>query len=248
MRHWVLLLLLAVTVAVIAYLVVWVFTGNDNGLDPEEPDGRAVPLPGARPLVESDISTLRFDTVARGYRMVQVDAALRRAAYDVGYKQELIDVLEAEVIALRDGRMDDAEALRQARDGSLSGSGTTVITTSASGSSRDEAAVERAIDGRADLGADHDAATDHDAGTDRAVGTDHDVRTDQDGATDQDARADRDSDRVGGVERSDAVADGVTAKSDRDPVAEPDLGQRNGAVDRSDHDDQTLGDRAATGR
>jgi len=24
--------------------------------------------------------------------MVQVDAALRRAAYDVGYKQELIDV------------------------------------------------------------------------------------------------------------------------------------------------------------
>ena len=29
---------------------------------------------------------------------------LRRAAYDIGYKDELIDVLEAEVAALRDGR------------------------------------------------------------------------------------------------------------------------------------------------
>jgi DivIVA domain-containing protein len=126
MRHWFLLFLLAVTVAVIAYLAVWIFTGNDRGLDPEEPDGRAVPLPGDRPLVESDISSARFDTVARGYRMVQVDAALRRAAYDIGYKQELIDVLEAEVVALRDGRGEDADALRQARESALGGSATSV--------------------------------------------------------------------------------------------------------------------------
>ena len=212
MRHWVLLLLLAVTVAVIAYLVVWVFTGNDDGLDPEEPDGRAVPLPGSRPLVESDISTLRFDTVARGYRMVQVDAALRRAAYDVGYKQELIDVLEAEVIALRDGRMDDAEALRQARDGALSGSGTSVVTTSPSGASRDEAAVDAAVDGRADLGADHDAAP---ITTRRPITTLAPIaRHGHDDGDDHDAKADRDSDRVGGVERSDDVADGATAESD----------------------------------
>jgi DivIVA domain-containing protein len=224
MRHWVLLLLLAVTVAVIAYLVVWVFTGNDDGLDPEEPDGRAVPLPGSRPLVESDISTLRFDTVARGYRMVQVDAALRRAAYDVGYKQELIDVLEAEVIALRDGRLDDAEALRQARDGALTGSGTSVVTTSPAGASRDEAAVDPSIDGRADFEADHEAGTG------------------------RDVAADRDSDRIGGVERSDDVAGGATAESDEDPGVEPDLGRRDGSADRSAHDDQSLGDRAATGR
>jgi DivIVA domain-containing protein len=140
MRHWVLLLLLAVTVAVIAYLVVWIFTGNDDGLDREEPDGRAVPLPGSRPLVESDISALRFDTVIRGYRMVQVDAALRRAAYDVGYKQELIDVLEAEVVALRDGRMDDAEALRQARDGAVGGVGISVAGPS--GPPDDDAGAE----------------------------------------------------------------------------------------------------------
>jgi DivIVA domain-containing protein len=128
MRHWILLFLLAITVAVIAYLVVWVFTGNDNGVDPQEPDGRTVPLPGSRPLVESDIPALRFDTVVRGYRMAQVDTALRRAAYDIGYKQELIDVLEAEVIALRDGRTDDAEALRHAREGALGGVATSVTT------------------------------------------------------------------------------------------------------------------------
>jgi DivIVA domain-containing protein len=133
MRHWVLLLVLAVSVAVIAYLAVWVFTGNDHGLDPEEPDGRAVPLPGTRPLVESDISAVRFDTGARGYRMVQVDAALRRAAYDIGYKQELIDVLDAEVVALRDGRFEDADALRRARRSALEGTGTTVTTSSLAG-------------------------------------------------------------------------------------------------------------------
>ena len=229
MRHWVLLLLLAIAVAVIAYLVVWVFTGNDDGLDPEEPDGRAVPLPGSRPLVESDISSLRFDTVARGYRMVQVDAALRRAAYDVGYKQELIDVLEAEVIALRDGRMDDAEALRQARDGAVGGSGTTVVSTSASSGTRNHAdaaaaepsvAADAGIDGEADLG-----------------------------ATPGNAPSD-------GNEQDGEVADGPTAAPGEETAAAPgeetaaapDLGRRNGAANRSDHDDQALGDRAATGR
>ena len=225
MRHWVLLLLLAITVAVIAYLVVWVFTGNDDGLDPEEPDGRAVPLPGSRPLVESDISSLRFDTVARGYRMVQVDAALRRAAYDVGYKQELIDVLEAEVIALRDGRMDDAEALRQARDGAISGSGTTVVTTSPSSASRDQAdaaAAEPQIEGEPDL----DAVDE--------------VETDSDG--------NRDTDPVNGTEHGGDVTDGPTAASGEERAAERDLGRLNGAANRTDHDDQALGDRAATGR
>ena len=53
--------------------------------------------------------------------MAQVDAALRRAAYDIGYKEELIQVLEAEVIALRDGRTEDADALREAREAAMSG-------------------------------------------------------------------------------------------------------------------------------
>src|SRR2546429_1148083 len=103
-------------VGVVAWGVAAVLPGRDPGLQPAEPDGRATPLPAARPLTEADLGGLRFDTAPRGYRMAQVDAALRRAAYDVGYKEELIGVLEAEVTALREGRLDEAEALRQARE------------------------------------------------------------------------------------------------------------------------------------
>jgi len=53
--------------------------------------------------------------------MAQVDAAFRRAAYDIGYKEELIQVLEAEVTALREGRIEDADALQQARAAATSG-------------------------------------------------------------------------------------------------------------------------------
>ncbi|MET7468346.1 DivIVA domain-containing protein [Micromonospora sp. NPDC005686] len=111
-----LLLVVALTVAAVVFGVTVLVSGKDPGLTPAEPDGRAVPLPGSRPLDESDVSGVRFDTALRGYRMSQVDAALRRAAYDIGYKAELIGVLEAENAALRDGRTEDADALRQARE------------------------------------------------------------------------------------------------------------------------------------
>jgi DivIVA domain-containing protein len=110
-----LLLLVGVSiVGVIVFGVVVLATGRD-GLGAAEPDGRSVPLPVARPLVEADFGSVRFDVTVRGYRMAQVDHALRRAAYDIGYKNELIQVLEAEVIALRDGRTADADVLSEAR-------------------------------------------------------------------------------------------------------------------------------------
>ncbi|WP_236648430.1 DivIVA domain-containing protein, partial [Micromonospora sicca] len=111
-----LLLVVALTVAAVVFGVTVLVSGRDPGLAPAEPDGRAVPLPGARPLHESDIAEVRFDTALRGYRMAQVDQAMRRAAYDIGYKSELIGVLEAEVLALREGRTADADALRRARE------------------------------------------------------------------------------------------------------------------------------------
>ncbi|SCL18217.1 DivIVA domain-containing protein [Micromonospora rhizosphaerae] len=110
-----LLLVVALTVAAVVFGVTVLVSGRDPGLAPAEPDGRAVPLPGTRPLEESDLAEVRFDTALRGYRMTQVDQAMRRAAYDIGYKSELIGVLEAEVRALREGRTADAEALRRAR-------------------------------------------------------------------------------------------------------------------------------------
>ncbi|GAA4145953.1 hypothetical protein GCM10022251_07050 [Phytohabitans flavus] len=114
-----LLVVVALTVAAVVFGVTVLVTGGDSGLGTAEPDGRAVPLPGTRPLMEADVSAVRFDTTVRGYRMAQVDQALRRAAYDIGYKDELIGVLEAEVTALREGRASEADSLRRAREAAL---------------------------------------------------------------------------------------------------------------------------------
>ncbi|MET8350812.1 DivIVA domain-containing protein [Micromonospora sp. NPDC005206] len=111
-----LFLVVALTVAAVVFGVTVLVTGRDPGLAPAEPDSQAVSLPVTRPLRESDVGAVRFDTGLRGYRMAQVDHAMRRAAYDIGYKSELIGVLEAEVTALRAGRTADADALRQARE------------------------------------------------------------------------------------------------------------------------------------
>ena len=105
-----LFVVVALVVAAIVFGVTVMFGGGDSGLTPVEPDGRAVPLPTDRPLGEEDVEHTKFDLAWRGYRMNQVDDALRRAAYDIGYKDELIGVLEAEVAALR-------EQLRALREG-----------------------------------------------------------------------------------------------------------------------------------
>jgi DivIVA domain-containing protein len=116
-----LLLIAALVVGAVVFGVAILITGDDQGIEGQEPDGRAIPLPTTRPLGETDVTQVRFDTVIRGYRMTQVDTAFRRAAYDIGYKEELIQVLEAEVTALRDGRTEDADTLRQAREAAISG-------------------------------------------------------------------------------------------------------------------------------
>jgi DivIVA domain-containing protein len=118
-----LVLVVVLVVAALVFGVVALLSGDDPGLSTAEADGRAVPLPGNRPLSEADLGGLRFDTTLRGYRMEQVDRALRRAAYDIGYKDEMIAVLEAEVIALREGREEDAELLRKARESASATSG-----------------------------------------------------------------------------------------------------------------------------
>jgi DivIVA domain-containing protein len=115
MREILLLLVVALVAAAIVFGVIVAITGAARGLQPAEPDERARRLPGDRPLAERDLGAVRFDAVVRGYRMAQVDAALRRVSYDLGYKQELIAALEAEVAALRDGRTADADLLRDRR-------------------------------------------------------------------------------------------------------------------------------------
>ncbi|AGL21142.1 DivIVA domain-containing protein [Actinoplanes sp. N902-109] len=114
-----LFIVVALVVAAIVFGVTVMVSGGDPGLTTVEPDGRALPLPNDRPLGEDDVFRARFDTAFRGYRMAQVDQALQRAAYDIGYKTELIGVLEAEVTALREGRTADADVLRRAREAAV---------------------------------------------------------------------------------------------------------------------------------
>ena len=111
-----LVLVVVLVVAALVFGVASMLNGDDPGLSAVDPDGRALPLPNNRSLAESDIKTVRFDVTVRGYRMSQVDRVLRRTAYDVGYKDEMIAVLEAEVSALREGRVEDADLLRKARE------------------------------------------------------------------------------------------------------------------------------------
>ena len=114
-----LFVVVALVVAAIVFGVTVMLSGGDSGLTPVEPDGKSWPLPSDRPLGEEDVFRTRFDTAFRGYRMAQVDQALQRAAYDIGYKGELIGVLEAEVAALREGRTADADVLRRAREAAI---------------------------------------------------------------------------------------------------------------------------------
>lgn len=111
-----LILVVVLVLAALVFGVVSLLSGDDPGLGAVEPDGRAVALPNNRSLTETDLKSVRFDVGWRGYRMAQVDRVLRRTAYDVGYKDEMIAVLEAEVQALREGRAEDAELLRKARE------------------------------------------------------------------------------------------------------------------------------------
>lgn len=115
MREILLLLIVALVAAAIVFGVAVLVTGGDQGLGPAEPDDRFRRLPGDRPLGEEDAAQIRFDVAIRGYRMAQVDRVLARVSYDLGYKQELINALEAEVAALRDGRKDEADVLRDRR-------------------------------------------------------------------------------------------------------------------------------------
>ena len=111
-----LVLVVVLVIAGLVFGVISLLSGDDPGMSSVDPDGRARPLPNNRSLSEFDLKDVRFDTGLRGYRMSQVDRVLRRTAYDLGYKDEMIAVLEAEVIALREGRTEDAELLRKARE------------------------------------------------------------------------------------------------------------------------------------
>ncbi|HIW62540.1 MAG TPA: DivIVA domain-containing protein [Candidatus Stackebrandtia excrementipullorum] len=115
MAQFLLVVLVVALACGIAFAIVVLVTGEDPGLTPVGNDGIPLDLPGDRPLSEADVLATRFDTGLRGYRTTQVDEAVSRLAYDVGFKDELIKVLAGEVSALRAGRTEEADSLREVR-------------------------------------------------------------------------------------------------------------------------------------
>jgi hypothetical protein len=51
-----LLLIAAVVVGAIVFGVAVLITGDDPGIEGNEPDGRSIPLPGTRPLAEGAVT------------------------------------------------------------------------------------------------------------------------------------------------------------------------------------------------
>ncbi|WP_100446463.1 DivIVA domain-containing protein [Glycomyces xiaoerkulensis] len=75
-------------------IVVWA-TGDDSLRD-DAPDDEPAGLPEDEPISEAEVGALRFDTGPRGYRTKQVDATMRRLAWEIGRRDERIAELEAE--------------------------------------------------------------------------------------------------------------------------------------------------------
>jgi DivIVA domain-containing protein len=218
------MLLALVVVLVIAALVFGVVTllsGDDPGLSTVEPDGRALPLPNNRSLTEFDLKTVRFDVEVRGYRMAQVDRVLRRTAYDVGYKDEMIAVLEAEVAALREGRLEDAELLRKARE---SAAGPATDTAGGAhpgvdqrlGPDAEEQTVADALDDEPSA-ADVDPTTDPAPNTRADQDTDRDLETDTQHHEETEERLDQDG------------RPAVTEDPGREPTGDPDAPEERAA-------------------
>ncbi|MDI1460158.1 DivIVA domain-containing protein [Catellatospora sp. KI3] len=168
MGNLLLLIVVALTVGAVVFGVMTLVTGGDPGLTPAEPDERATPLPADRPLVEGDVSSATFDVGWRGYRMAQVDQTLRRLAYDIGYKSELIQVLEAEVTALREGRVEDADTLARARASAL-GQATPPSDTALPAAEAETEPETDEADTAQPVEAEHDTDTDGDAAAETAT-------------------------------------------------------------------------------
>jgi DivIVA domain-containing protein len=105
-------LLLTLAVALVLGLIVFgvvAFTlGKTAGLEPASPDAAPFDLPADSAVTPADLGAVRFDVVARGYRMDEVDTVLERLTYDLGVRDEEIRALRAE---LRDSRAAEREPL-----------------------------------------------------------------------------------------------------------------------------------------
>ena len=85
--NWI-LWLIVITAIVVA--VVMLALGRGDGLAEEEPDDVIVRLPQGRPMVASDIESMRLPLAVRGYQMSAVDEVLDRLAAELALRDAQI--------------------------------------------------------------------------------------------------------------------------------------------------------------
>lgn len=83
-----------VVVAVLLCGVVLLALGRGDGLSEQELDDVVVDLPEERPLVASDVESLRLPLALRGYRMAAVDEVLDRLAVELALRDAQIRELQ----------------------------------------------------------------------------------------------------------------------------------------------------------
>ncbi len=88
--------LLVVVVAWVAAAVIGRLPAGEGALAPELPADAAVHLPDG-PLHAEDVRGLRLPVALRGYRMAEVDDALRRMALELQERDAAVAELQAEL-------------------------------------------------------------------------------------------------------------------------------------------------------
>jgi DivIVA domain-containing protein len=91
--NWILWL---VVITAILVAVVLLALGRGEGLADDEPDDVIVRLPAQRPMVASDVETLRLPLAVRGYQMAAVDEVLDRLAAVLALRDAEIGQLRGE--------------------------------------------------------------------------------------------------------------------------------------------------------
>lgn len=95
-------LLVMVAVAAVIYLLASLVFGRGEELAPLAPGATPTTLP-PEGVTGDDVRALRFQQVVRGYRMSEVDWALRRLAGELDAARERVADLQAQLEARLDG-------------------------------------------------------------------------------------------------------------------------------------------------
>jgi DivIVA domain-containing protein len=94
--NWILWL---IVITAILVAVVLLALGRGEGLADDEPDDVIVRLPTQRPMLASDVETLRLPLAVRGYQMAAVDEVLDRLAAELALRDAEIRQLRGNASA-----------------------------------------------------------------------------------------------------------------------------------------------------